>query len=387
MRPNDESGVLNILSALSQQGGLERLLSDLARQLNVTHLHCSRHDAAFVGWVASASSLDDNLLKAASPTSSHHPPEFSLFLPLVAESTQPVMIQLLEHGKSAEQVHVKRGTALVFREDPSLLYKPLRADHDQAIFGLALGLTTTEQPPIPPLKYPILQDLEDIPLQPGEIAPVRWAHSGRIPTGGAYRLGLHDGLSDAILDHLKEIGFYERLRVLLYEKPLEAAWVNQLHTFGPEKHEWYIERPGEYDLFDMLFAVPAHEKDHEAFLRVLGTAGFDSVLDAVGRHFNWEHAAIVHISLLALSKGDHAMSHADYHDTFSLNAFNVLVPLVLVDGSEPELLVDSDDALRAQLKYTKNEAVMVSQEAFDNYSCCKNTLVLNKPFFATSIGW
>jgi hypothetical protein len=113
--------------------------------------------------------------------------------------------------------------------------------------------------------------------------------------------------------------------------------------------------------------IPAHEASHVHFLKALSAAGFDQVLDAVGKHFNWEGAVVTHVSLLAISSGNNAVSHADFYETGG-KAFNMLTPLILVDGSEPELLIDGDDAVRAQLKYQRNEGVLVGDF---NYHCTK----------------
>jgi hypothetical protein len=166
------------------------------------------------------------------------------------------------------------------------------------------------------------------------------------------------------------------MRSFLYDNdtnPLEMAWVNKKLTLdhAPSRNnnntqvDWYLERPGEFKRFDMLFMVPADEAAHTDFLKAMAEyTDFNDVLAAVGTHFGWHGAVVTHISLLAISSGDHADTHSDFDDTGGNKAFNMLIPMMLVDGSEPELLVDGADQIRGQLKYQEHESVMVGDYAF-----------------------
>lgn len=59
------------------------------------------------------------------------------------------------------------------------------------------------------------------PLKPGEVAPLRWKHNGKIFLKGGYRIGLPTGFSRHIRQYAKERGIIRWYRQLLAELELE----------------------------------------------------------------------------------------------------------------------------------------------------------------------
>jgi hypothetical protein len=350
--PSDDAAATSIVLAALADGGMKDLLDQAAIQLGKSS-HLSPQSAAFVAWTGSSI---NNLHYHDDVGGS----TYSVIIPITLDPESSLSVSNGETPMTP--LRLKEGVAVLL--DNSLVVKTISTTDDNMVVVVALKESTT--PFVwPQLTIPINQDLENDKLAVGEIVPVRWAHSGKPVTQGGYRMGLPETMSDSILQHLTDLGITSTLRYLLYEQPLELKWVSELRNFSGQ--EWYVERPGEYKKFDMLFMIPAHEASHVHFLKALSAAGFDQVLDAVGKHFNWEGAVVTHISLLAISSGDHAESHADFYETGG-KAFNMLTPLILVDGSEAELLIDGQDIVRAQLKYQRNEGVLVGDH---NYHCTK----------------
>lgn len=202
-------------------------------------------------------------------------------------------------------------------------------------------------------------------LQPNAIEPVRWGRSRKQAARGAYRMGLSPDLAPGILAYLREIGLFDTFVDLLYSNPLDYTKRTNKRLNLQDK-EWFVERPLDYNVFDMLFFIPATHHAHNDFLKALGRVGFDRVLDAIGTYFGWDGITCVHVSLLGLSQSDTTKNrmHQDYDDTGG-KAFNLLIPLIMPkESTDPELVIeDPDDSVLGNYKYRYNEGVMVGDEA------------------------
>lgn len=208
-------------------------------------------------------------------------------------------------------------------------------------------------------------DFEAHDLQPNVIEPVRWGRSHKRAAKGAYRMGLSPDLAPGILSYLREIGLFDTFVDLLYSNPLDYTKRTNKRLNLQDK-EWFVERPLDYNVFDMVFFIPATHHAHNDFLKALGKAGFDQVLDAIGTYFGWDGITCVHLSLLGLSQSDTTKNrmHQDYDDTGG-KAFNLLIPLIMPkESTDPELVIeDPNDSVLGNYKYRYNEGVMVGDEA------------------------
>ena len=112
---------------------------------------------------------------------------------------------------------------------------------------------------------------------------------------------------------------------------------------------------------------PANEKVHEEYLKLLGDAGFDSVLEKMGKYFGYDGLAVYYLSFHAVSYAPNGgFMHVDFSNTNS-KAWNVLVPLILANETGPELgLLRTDpitDETRLGLyKYEEDVAMIMGDD-------------------------
>lgn len=350
--PRDGAGLNDVLAELAENGDLKKFMNIASSHLNVSYLSVT--NVSFVGWFGDSPLDSVQNLFALEAQSSYY-----VIIPLV--TVPATSLQVLSDNGEVKVVPVEKDAILISQHD--VVQPVLMSDTFDPNLVVVLSVEPSNQKQsLPPSDWPITVDFMNSTLAPGDIEPVRWARSGVIPTVGAFRMGLDPKLSTSILSHTKKIGMVDTLERLLYDDPLPVADISREFRFG--NHDWYIERPGEYKQFDMLFLIPKDEDSHNEFLKALSAAGFDEVISAMARRFDWDAAVCVHVSLLALTHGEGGAKHADYMDTGGNKAFNILIPLILVEGSPPELYVDSNDALRGPLKYQMHEGVMVGEDAY-----------------------
>lgn len=76
---------------------------------------------------------------------------------------------------------------------------------------------------------------------------------------------------------------------------------------------WYAQRPYDQASWnaDLHYFSSGNERTHEFLLRMLFEGGFDTVLDAIGTHFNLDSIAIQGVGFLGLS-------HYEEGDSFTM---------------------------------------------------------------------
>ena len=97
-------------------------------------------------------------------------------------------------------------------------------------------------------------------------------------------------------------------------------------------------------------------------------AGFDEILDSIGKYFGFTGLACYSLTFIAVSKCQKGFLHHDTSKTGegfdTSRAFNIIIPLLLSNETEPELEVASDvDGMVGRLRYQYDFAVMVSEWA------------------------
>jgi hypothetical protein len=96
----------------------------------------------------------------------------------------------------------------------------------------------------------------------------------------------------------------------------------------------------------------------------MGSGGFDTVLEGIGKHFGLDNITCFFHTYLGVSECDNSMTHTDIYASGE-KGFNMLWPIVLVNGSKPELDVISDDAnIVLSVKYEPDVAVTLGDWAY-----------------------
>jgi hypothetical protein len=177
------------------------------------------------------------------------------------------------------------------------------------------------------------------PLEPGEFRNMTWKHNGEPITENAYWVGLPENFTNDMRAYAERIGVLAKFRDVLYEKSIEH---DDYHTTELAEGTWYVQRPHFKWNSNQHWISPYDEEARVSYLRAIGTAGFDEILDRVGRDFGLKGLMCYHNSFIGVSRVDESFMHTDFMDT-NLKSFNILFSLVLEEGSAPELDLGSQD--------------------------------------------
>jgi hypothetical protein len=144
-----------------------------------------------------------------------------------------------------------------------------------------------------------------------------------------------------------------------------------LKTTVLEGQPWIVRREASTTSTKMHWTTPGSLDAHKTILSVLASAGFDEVLCTLGENLKLNHLTVLGVYFLAVSdsgrKGDDFF-HADVQDT-NMSAYNILFPLMLVEGSQPELIIqDQQEDSRGKtksgnFKFREHEALILGEGA------------------------
>ncbi|KAL3760192.1 hypothetical protein ACHAWU_001702 [Discostella pseudostelligera] len=203
-------------------------------------------------------------------------------------------------------------------------------------------------------KYEIaeIQDLENNPLVPGKAMPMTWAHNGK-PVGSkyAYVVGLEKGFSDKFLEYSEKKGVVELYRKLLteqegYHLPSDGFGVYHPATLLNSTTEGDAFFAHRYHStawrFNMHFVAAWEESARKDVLKALGDAGFDIALKGIGERFGYDNMTCFHASYMGVTHCDKSKMHSDIYATDD-KSWNIVFPIITVDGTDPELDVMSED--------------------------------------------
>jgi hypothetical protein len=175
-------------------------------------------------------------------------------------------------------------------------------------------------------------------LRPGEIKPMRWNHNGEVVTPNSLEMGLSPKVRESLLDYVKQLGIDELFRELTFRgNPIE---LNTEDYYRLQGLNYQITRPGNNWNSDTHRVSPADEISHQDFLRALSAAGFDEILQQMGEYFELNHAAVYQVSLTAVSH--RSSEKLNNVENTSKGHFNLMVPLMLVESTSPEVFVVSE---------------------------------------------
>jgi hypothetical protein len=348
-----EESAQDVVSALAD-AGLHSLLDGLPLFLN------PQQGPVTFSAFANNEEFDSSMLRSSSPPFEG----YRLLLPGLVSGEQ-LTLELTDRAtKTTRSFAMTQSTGLLYSAS-KVEVRPAKEETEQGInFVLVMTLSKAEsRVALKPLTAPLDQDFNSTILPAYEIAPVTWMRSGDVVSPGGYRIGLKPIVRTGILDYLNKHGFVDLLKKELFQVDYSAEfWRLKRHSFGP--WEWFVQRDvkdsEELKNFSMIFMVPASEEAHDDFCKALSAAGFDEVIDAIGRKFGWDGAVMTHLSLLGLNWGIDDDMHSDFYETGG-KGFNVLVPLILPDSDQKELFIYSptDAAVLGRHKYAYDQGVMV----------------------------
>jgi hypothetical protein len=206
-------------------------------------------------------------------------------------------------------------------------------------------------------------------LRPGEIQHVRWRDNNDIVAPNTYQVGLSSQIRDVLLDYADRTGVTHYMEQLTFRgsplRPGKSSTV-QLHYSKMQKEQqqrqrqhlrysdndsdnavndddddeiltWFITRPPANWNGDMHWMSPNDDKSQRTYLEALGNAGFDDILESLGRHFNFTGLVCYQVTFIAVSKCSEGHLHTDFKNTHpdknQSNAFNVIIPLLIPSSS------------------------------------------------------
>jgi hypothetical protein len=188
---------------------------------------------------------------------------------------------------------------------------------------------------------PVVYEIAMKPLQPGELEFMTWKHNGEQVCKNCYRVGLPSGFSQHFRDFADARGITK-----LYEKLLNNPILdnNEWTVFETNNEQWFAQQ---YEKkawnFNMHYIAAWDEAARMSFIREgLGRAGFDMVLESLGTAFGLDNMTCFHVSFMGISEADDSFTHADVYANDE-KGFNIIWPMITVEGSSPELDIISDN--------------------------------------------
>jgi hypothetical protein len=186
----------------------------------------------------------------------------------------------------------------------------------------------------------VTYELATSPLKPGELEQMRWKHNGKVVCKNCYRVGLPTGFSKHFRDFADERGITR-----LYDKLLnnDILGNNEWTVFETHGEQWFAQQYEKKNWdFNMHYIAAWDEKARVSLLRAMGSGGFDTALESIGTAYGLDNMTCFHTSFMGISEADDSFTHADVYASDE-KGFNIIWPLMVVDGSNPELDIVSDD--------------------------------------------
>ena len=115
---------------------------------------------------------------------------------------------------------------------------------------------------------------------------------------------------------------------------------------------------------NMHWITPANYLTHMDIIRHLSFGGLGDTLQMIGNYFpNLEELTCYQIAFIGVSEYKELRVHRDLHGITDYG-WNILIPIILVDESPPELMIYSDNRKKQhEVKYKLGEAVLLGSEA------------------------
>lgn len=164
-----------------------------------------------------------------------------------------------------------------------------------------------------------------------------------------------------LLDFAERVGVADRFKDVLGPNPIP---VDVGFDIELDDKNWYLQRPATRYHSNMVWVGPGDEEAHNDFLQVLGKGGFDLVLEGLAHAFELKTLTVVQVTFLAVTSCMGLFYHWEFLDTGG-KAFNIIVPLISVDGTDPELAIQDDTNFtrKGGYKYKDGEAIVFGDNA------------------------
>ncbi len=199
------------------------------------------------------------------------------------------------------------------------------------------------------------------------IKAMSWGGGDRI-SKNMYRVALPSTLLHELRTYANKMGITDFYRSVVIDGPPYNPGQEKLVTF--QKQNWMVHRPKSHWMSNMHWLSPADESAHNDYLTILSAGGFDKVLESIGSYFNLNGLSAYHLSFIGVSQCERGFIHTDVNDS-GLAAFNLIIPLMLVEGEDPELEILSDDETKTRFyQYEYNVASMIGDDALHATASC-----------------
>jgi hypothetical protein len=201
------------------------------------------------------------------------------------------------------------------------------------------------------------------------ITPMSWG--GKRISEHMYRVKLPSTLLQELRDYINDMGITDFYRRLVIDGPPYNAGQEKTVTF--QDQNWMVHRPKSHWKSNMHWISPADEAANDDYLTVLSAGGFDQVLDSIGTYFDLDGLSAYHLSFIGVSQCERGFIHTDVNDS-GVMAFNLIIPLMLVNGESPELEILSDDETTTRYyQYEYHVASMIGDDALHATASCDYT--------------
>jgi hypothetical protein len=212
-------------------------------------------------------------------------------------------------------------------------------------------------------------------LKPNFIAPIRWFDGTRdVVTPHAFRIGLNPKIRTTLLEYANRLGITNLLKYVTAEGngllpdtdtfiQLSSNNNNDTNDQDQQQNLWQLQRPGKEWQSNLHWLSPANSMIHENYLQALSVEGFDEVLNSLGQYLVLDGLAVFHITFIAVSYGTKGYIHRDFEESGN-KAFNIIIPLLLSNETDPELVLRTPDRTRiGQYQSEYDVAVAIGDQA------------------------
>lgn len=199
------------------------------------------------------------------------------------------------------------------------------------------------------------------------IKAMSWGGGNRI-SKNMYRVSLPSTLLHELRTYANNMRITDFYRSLVIDGPPFNPGQEKLVTF--QNQNWMVHRPKSHWKSNMHWLSPADETAHDDYLTILSAGGFDKVLKSIGEYFKLNGLSAYHLSFIGVSQCERGFIHTDVNNS-GLAAFNLIIPLILVEGEGPELEILSDDETTTRYyQYEYNVASMIGDDALHATASC-----------------
>jgi hypothetical protein len=178
-------------------------------------------------------------------------------------------------------------------------------------------------------------EVAQTPVEVGEVAPVRWKDNDEIIHPMAFRIGLPSHTRDTLKKFAVDYGIEEFYRTITIGG--NALTPGYATDFELKKGDhWMIYRPNKDWTSNLQWLFTNSDEAERKYMSVLKEAGFDEVLDGIGKAMGFKGLTAFHFAFIGVSHSAKGHKHADVTGTGN-RTFNVIIPLQLANETGPEL--------------------------------------------------